>query len=501
LDAGGPRFKSGRPDHFQLQCVGLPSCYSAAIMFPKLFYKHLLPALLAGLLLRLFFILKFPFHSGDTPYYEELARNWLYHGVYGFYSHGQLFPADLRAPGYPGFLAVIYYFAGPGRKAVMLVQAFVDLATCVLAVGIAARMADGLFDASRGRVAVAALWLTALCPFTANYAAVPLTEVLATFFTTLAILIFLSPAFLRIDPVQSTSGLLRAVSIWFLGGLVVGLGTLVRPEAPLLFVAVLLVLLVRSYRRVNLRKLALATLWMAAGLLLPLTPWAARNAVSLGRVQFLAPRYAETYGDILPTGFYSWTKTWMFRFRDAYLFTWKLPSQPIDLKDLPDYATDSPEELARAASLLQGYNTARGMTLALDREFADLARERAQRHPIRTYLWIPIERAAAMWFTPRITLLPYSGRLWPPGENWSANPADFGVTLGFALLNVVYIAMGLAAARAWRTNPGVLLILIFIILRTAFLTQLQTCEPRYVLVCFPALLALCAQLFAQPQSG
>jgi hypothetical protein len=470
-------------------------------MFPKPLYKHLLPALFAGLLLRLFFIVKFPFYSGDTAYYEELARNWLYHGVYGFYSHGQLFPSDLRAPGYPGFLAVIYYFAGPGRKAVMLAQAFVDLATCVLAAGIAAHIANGLSDASRGRVAAAALWLTALCPFTANYAAVPLTEVLATFFTTLAILVFLSPAFFRIDSAQSTSDLLSTVGVWFLGGLVVGLGTLVRPEAPLLLGTVLLVFLFRSYRRANLRRLALVTLWMTAGLLLPLTPWAARNAVSLGRVQFLAPRYAETYGDILPTGFYAWTKTWMFRFRDAYLFTWKLPSQPIDVKDLPPYATDSPDESSRVASLLERYNTTHGMTLALDHEFVGLARERAQRHPIRTYLWIPIERAAAMWFTPRITLLPYSGRLWPPGENWRANPTDFGVTLGFALLNVVYVVMGLAAARAWRTNPGVLLILTFVILRTAFLTQLQTCEPRYVLVCFPALLALCAQVFARPQGG
>jgi hypothetical protein len=480
--------------------VSEPSRFSAAIMFPKPFYKHLLPALFAGLLLRLFFILKFPFYSGDTAYYEELASNWLYHGTYGFYSHGQLFPSDLRVPGYPGFIAVIYCFAGPGRKAVMLAQAFVDLATCVLAAGIASRLASGLSDASRGRIATAALWLTALCPFTANYAAVPLTEVLATFFTTLVILIILSPAFLQID-LLPPSDLFHGTSIWFLGGLVVGLGTLVRPETPLLFVPVLLVFLLRSLHRVNLRKLTLATLWMTAGFLLPLAPWAARNAVSLGRVQFLAPRYAETYGDILPTGFYAWTKTWMFRFRDAYLFTWKLPSQPIDVRDLPVYATDSPDELSHVTSLLQRYNTTHGMTLALDREFADLASDRARRHPVRTYLWIPIERAATMWFTPRITLLPYSGRLWPLPESYRSNPVDFEVTLGFAALNFFYVGMALAAARSWRTNSGILLILIFIVIRTAFLTQLQTCEPRYVLVCFPALLALCAQLFARPQSG
>jgi hypothetical protein len=463
-------------------------------MFPKTFYKHLLPALLAGFLLRLFFILKFPFYSGDTAYYEELARNWLYHAVYGFYSHGQLLSSDLRVPGYPGFLAVIYFLAGPGRKAVMLAQAFVDLATCVLAAGIAARLAATLSDASRGRIAAAALWLTALCPFTANYAAVPQTEVLATFFTTLVILIFLSPVFFRIVLVESQNDLLRSVRVWFLGGLVVGLGTLVRPETPLLLGAVLLVLWIRSYRRVRWGKLALATLWMTAGLLLPLAPWAARNAVSLGRVQFLAPRYAETYGDVMPTGFYAWTKTWMFRFRDAYLFTWRLSSQPIDLRDLPPYATDSPEERSRVVSLLESYNRTPGMTRALDLEFAELARERSRRHPFRTYIWIPVERAAAIWFSPRITLLPYSGRLWPPGQSRRANPTDFEVTLGLAVLNVVYIAMALAAACFWRTNPGILLIVTFIVIRTAFLTQLATCEPRYVLVCFPALLALGAQI-------
>jgi hypothetical protein len=466
-------------------------------MLTKPLLKYLAPALLAGLALRLFFIWHFPFYSGDTAYYEELARNWLYHGVYGFYSHGRLLASDARAPGYPAFLAGIYFLAGTGRQAVMLAQAFVDLATCILAAGIAYRLSIGAPDATRGRVAVAALWLTALCPFTANYAAVPLTEVLATFFTTLALLIFLSPAGMEIECIAADGELLRAVKNWFVGGLVVGFGTLVRPETPLLLVAVLVALWLPYRRRTNWKILTVATLWMLIGSLLPLAPWAARNAITLGRVQFLAPRYAETYGDVLPTGFYAWTKTWMFRFRDAYLFTWKLPSQPIDLKDLPAGAVDSPEEFSRVASLLERYNRARSMTRSLDLEFAELARERAKRHPIRTYVWIPIERAAAMWFTPRITLLPYSGKLWPPGESYRSNPVDFEATLGFAALNILYVGMAVAAAWFGRMNPGVLLIVAFIIVRTALLTQLQTCEPRYVLVCFPALLAIGALLFGR----
>src|SRR5258706_14835713 len=143
----------------------------AAPMFTRTFAKHLAPALLAGLALRLFFIWRFPFYSGDTAYYEELARNWLYHSVYGFYSHGQLVASNARAPGYPAFLAAIYSLAGTGRMAVMLAQAFVDLAACVLAAGIAHRLSTGVPDPSRTRVAAAALWVTAPCPFTADYSA------------------------------------------------------------------------------------------------------------------------------------------------------------------------------------------------------------------------------------------------------------------------------------------------------------------------------------------
>ncbi|MGA2483178.1 MAG: hypothetical protein ABSF92_08675 [Candidatus Acidiferrales bacterium] len=463
------------------------------MMLPRPFYKHLFPALLVGLGLRLFFVWRFPFASGDTPYYEELARNWLYHGVYGFFSNGLLYPSDARMPGYPGFLAVIYSLAGPGRNAVFVAQAFVDLATCVLTVCIAARLAAGASEPIRRRITIAALWLAVLCPFTANYAAVPLTEVLTTFLTTLAILIFLLPSAYEPGLIQERSDLLRSVRIWFLAGLVVGLGTLVRPETPLLLAAILLVYWLRWWRPLNWRKLTVATLWVTVGLLLPLAPWAARNAHALGRVQFLAPRYAETFGVVMPTGFYAWTKTWMFRFRDAYLLTWKLPVDPIALNDLPAYAFDSPEERSRVASLLERYNRERRMTGQMDAEFARLARERTRRHPFRSYAWIPIERAAAMWFTPRITLLPYSGKIWPPSDGWHQSPTGFETTLGFALLNFLYAGLALLGAVHWRASPGIALIVAFIVIRTAFLTQLQTCEPRYVLVCFPALLALGAQ--------
>ncbi len=465
-------------------------------MLPRTLYKHLVPALLAGLALRLLLIWQFPFASGDTPYYEQLARNWLYHGIYGLSSNGHVYPSDVRMPGYPGFLALIYFFAGPGRNAVFLTQAFIDLATCLLTVLIAARLAISASDPIRNRIVIAALWLAALCPFTANYAAVPLTEVITIFFTTLALLVFLHPSAYQLDLIHCRSALVRSVRSWFLGGLVVGVGTLFRPETPLILAAVIPVYWLRWWRPSNWKKLMTATLWVIAGALVPLVPWAARNAHTLGRVEFLSPRYAESYGELVPTGFYAWTQTWMFRSRDAYLSTWKLPVDAIALKDLPSYAFDSSVERSRVASLLERYNRERRMSGQMDMEFSKIARERTQREPFRTYVRIPIERAAVLWFTPRTALLPYSGQLWPRSDGWHEGPTGFTITLGLALLNFLYAGLAIVGALYWRQNPGIALIAAFIAIRTAFLTQLQTCEPRYVLVCFPGLIALGALSWA-----
>ena len=78
-------------------------------------YTQLGAALVAGLALRLFFIWHFPFYSGDTKFYEELARNWMDHGVYGLYVRGALTAVDMRVPGYPAFLAAIYFVIGTQR--------------------------------------------------------------------------------------------------------------------------------------------------------------------------------------------------------------------------------------------------------------------------------------------------------------------------------------------------------------------------------------------------
>lgn len=453
-------------------------------------------AVLAGLALRVFFALKFPVtESGDAPFYIELAWNWLKNGVYGFPVNGQLTPVDMRVPGYPAFLAAVFAFAGNSTRAVMLAQVVLDLATCFLIALIAARLAP---EAARRRVALAGLWLAALCPFTANYTAVVLTETLTIFLTALAILVLLETELgKKIDAVSGiefTRGLLNP---WFLAGIVVGFGALVRPETPLLLFAAGLVLVKKWWRPVNWTKLLRAGLLLAVGTILPLVPWAARNWYTLHDVQFLAPRYSELPGEYTPLGFSDWTNTWLWHFRDVYLTQWKLNEEEIPLDDIPASAFDSPSERARISDLLDQYNEELTVGPALDQQFREIAGERTSRHPLRTYLKVPFLRALTLWFTPRIELLPYSGHLRPIRLEWEEDRHDFLTTLSLIGANFIYLGLALVGAWIARWRPGTALLIVFIILRTAFFTKfVETPEPRYVLECFPAVIALAAQVFA-----
>jgi hypothetical protein len=430
--------------------------------------------------------------------------------------HDQVTPVDMRMPGYPAFLALMYALTGrigeAARLWVMLAQAVVDLLTCLLTAGLAALLVLIANDRARPRrVFSAALWLAALCPFTANYVAVPLTEVFATFFTTAALL----PLCLLVTRAQ-TGGWRLAERHWIFGNdywylatwsaLLVGLCTLFRPEAPLLLVAAWVVLgaiLIRQHESLRWLK---TTALIAALCAVPLVPWTIRNAVTLHEFQALAPKNSNLPGELVPYGFMNWEKTWLYRFRDVYLVPWKLNEEVIDVNEVPARAFDTPAEKERVAMILEQYNEDLTLTPEEDAAFAQLARERAARRPLRTYLWLPAARALTLWFTPRIELLPFSGTVFPLVQSWEDDPIDQSVTAGFFLLNIGYIGLALwGALRLWRRAPAargaIALLGTFILLRTAFLTTLETPEPRYVLLCYPALLALAAQVFDRSETA
>ena len=475
----------------------------------KRVFSNPLVALLAGAGLRLYFVLKYPAGSGDTVIYEQLATNWLRHGMYAMDIAGQPVSVDIRMPGYPTFLAIIYWLTGQtgeaARHAVMFAQVFVDLLTCLVIAALAANLAT-LFSEAKppSRVFIAALWLAALCPFTANYVAVPLTETWAIFFTALAMFLLVAvigPPGPRLPPARST-GPRPYLPATAAAGFVVGLGTLFRPETPLLLVTAFIVLAFVLLRQGQLRKLILTLAVMTAGAAVPLVPWTIRNAVTLHEFQPLTPKDANLPGELVPKGFMAWERTWLYRVRDCYLVPWKLNGEEIRLDDIPSTAFDSPEERDRVSAVLDSYNEDLTLSPEEDVAFAQLARERTARHPLRTYLWIPLRRAVRIWFTPRIELVPLSGNVFPLAYMREEDPVDQRSTILFFFLNIVYVVLGLCGAwRLWKfpsARPIVAFFLLYILLRTAFLTTLETPEPRYVLVCFPALIALSAQRFLRP---
>ena len=474
---------------------------------------HAFLAIIVALGLRLLFVFRFPGSADDSEMYIQLARAWADHHVYGLLLNGQIVPTDLRAPGYPAFLAGVAMLFGRSMRAILLSQAALDVITGILTAMLASALAPaGL----RRRIWIIALWLAATCPFVANYSAVVLTEVLVTFLATAALCCFVLG--LGQEPAK---GVIDTTPIWafpfafaLFGSLLTGAATLVRPEMPLLLGAAVLVYGLREWRARGARKAILVVAAMVGAFLLPLLPWAARNAISLNKLQFLAPRYATSPSEYPPVGYYAWTGTWLERYRDVYFTVWKIGEERLDVGELPASAFDSPEEKARVADLIAQYDSSAELDISpeMDRQYAEIARERTRRHPLRTYLRAPFERALTIWFTPRTELMPIDGKFWPVREQWEDSHADVLVTGSFAVLGYLYVALAVGGVWvAWRARGvgsatgvslrpnlwGIGLVLVYLVVRTAFLTTVEAPEPRYVVSCYPAVLALIALLGAR----
>lgn len=104
-----------------------------------------------------------------------------------------------------------------------------------------------------------------------------------------------------------------------------------------------------------------------------------------------------------------------------------------------------------------------------------------------------------MWLRPRTELLPIETRWW----EFSEHRGESIFALVCAALN---LALLLAALRGWFvTRLGIygVVLIGFLLLRSAFLGSLENPEPRYMLECFPVVLALAGVAFTKrrPAAG
>jgi hypothetical protein len=465
---------------------------------------------LAGLTLRMFFFLHFPAVTNDSSIYSDLATNWLQHGIYGRTQGGHpelpLLPTDARLPGYPAFLAAIFWLFGVGNvKAVLLVQILADLATCLMVADLARRMISQ-------RAARIAFVLASLCPFLANYASAELTETLEVFFTGLA----LDCAVAGLDRMHATGA---AGKLWAATGAAIAGCILLRPDGGIVLAAVVLYLAIAgpkqppsfgedapALNRANTKfqffgAKVVAILIISIFALAPLIPWTIRNLRTLHQFQPLAPRYANDTDELVPRGFNRWVKTWIIDYASVEEIYWNVPGDNFDATKLPSRAFDNPAEREATLALITDYNEPQDITPDLDARFAELAAERIRAHPIRYYVVLPLLRVADMWLRPRTEILPPDVRWW----EFNDDAKHSALAVGLGLINLAYVGAALLALRPSSPRASGMrwtgLLVSFVLLRSIFLGTLENPEPRYTLECFPAVIVLASSVRARKSAA
>ena len=429
---------------------------------------------LLGMALRLYFALNFPVISGDSLIYATLARNWLHHGVLGLTTNGIPTPTLIRLPGYPGFLAAIFAVFGDNAFwAVQWVQIVVDLATCG---AIAALAGEFVAQERRARVQAVAFMLACLCPFTANYTALPLTETLAVASAAWALLFAVRT--LRTKHWRDMVGC----------GSFAAYGILLRPDNGIVLAVICVGMLVMGWQR---RQTSVMRAAVVIGVIaiLPLIPWTVRNWKVFHVFQPLAPRYANQPDEFVPRGFNRWTKTWIADYASVEEIYWRMDdaTDTPEIETLPSRAFDDADQRARTVSIFAAVYDAGMITPAIDQQFGELARERIRRHPIRYYVTLPLMRIADMWFRPRIEMLPLERRWW----EW-AEPEESWIAVAMGSLNLLLVLAGIIGAWICRHSPAALMLIAFVIARSLFLGSVESPEPRYTLEMFPVVLAFAA---------
>jgi 4-amino-4-deoxy-L-arabinose transferase-like glycosyltransferase len=436
--------------------------------------KYFLLVTLAALFLRLFFYFRFPHVTGDSLIYGDIARNWLDHGIYGL-SHAEgPQPTWIRLPGYPAFLAACFVLFGREHyHAVLLVQIAVDVATCFFIADLARRTLSE-------RAARFAFLLAALCPFTANYTVAPLAETLSIFFTAVALDCAVT-AFMASDEGRTSW------AAWTWCAIGVSAGIMLRPDGGILLVAIGLFLLWRMWKRPSER----GRLFWAGALVLvisvaPLVPWTLRNWRDFHRFQPLAPRYASDPDEFVPDGFDKWMRTWVVDYVSTEEVYWQVPGEDVDLNNLPSRAFDDEQQRAQTQAIFDEYRKTHFVGPELNARFAELANERIRRHPLRYYVGLPILRIGDMWLRPRTEMLPLDTRWWEYADDTRACV----IATLWGLLNALFLfAAVMGVARGPRPRY-LALMLLFVLLRSAFLGTMENPEPRYTLECYPVVFVL-----------
>lgn len=486
--------------------------------------------------------------AGDGIVYSRMAVVLLEQGVFSADTQPPYTPTLIRLPGYPIFLAGVYSVFGHGNNtAIRVIQGIVYAITCVLIALLAWNWTEG----KRHRRRKAAWWafvLAALCPFTAIFSAVILTETLTMFFLA-AMTLAATYAF------KSTNK--NASRLWWIAaGLIAGFAVFIRPDSGLFAFGLGLTLVVSALSERpqgltfghNFAGIVVKGILFSVAFMLPLVPWTVRNERVFGMFQPLAPTHAEAPGEFVPHGYYLWLRTWINDSRYIPAMQWGLEIQRIKIEQVPAFAFDSDEEKTQVAALLDQYNNSdpdhpmvadQEQTQAdsddnddssaddngddqsdnnsddndddqsdnsdqndqqpeelnlkispqVDAAFRQIAEDRIARRPFHFYATLPVERATSMWFDTHSDYYSFNGELFPMKDLDLDNDQEIWLPL-FAVGVWLYTLLAAAGAifllisKHRRSWLWLLMVLLLSVPRIAFFGTLENPEPRYLVELF-----------------
>lgn len=433
-----------------------------------------------GVALRLLFIW-FPRPSDDdTTDYLALGHNLLHYGTYGQGTPDDLAPTLFRLPGYPIILglfewAFARFWPTTWQTALLLTQAITDILSGLLLAGFTRRY----LSPRAGEIALA---LAMLCPFTAAFAGIALTESFSVFALALGIY--------AVGRAVAEQGSTRT-RFTLLAGASSAFAMLLRPDGVLQFIALATGLLWYTARRAALRRAISTSVIYTCVALAPIAIWTLRNWQTFHVFQPLAPRHLNDPGERFNKGFYDWLRTWSTEFITTANVFWNVGSESIDMDDIPTRAFDSPAQQQRTLALINEYNQTHSISADLDNRFEVLAQERIHNHPIQCLLVVPTLRVFDMLLRPRTLEFDLEVDWW----NWNQHPGQTIAAVLLGLINLAYVAAAIWGFLRGRV-PLAWMLGGYLVMRCLLLSTMENPEPRYTIQMFPIFIVAAAAAFA-----
>lgn len=429
-------------------------------------------ALFVTLALQAFLVVRTPTTplNGDEPYYVGKATHLRTFGHIeqrspaataverGAWGHG-----DWRQPGYPVFLSLLIDGSDSAlRQRVALVQFLMVSIAAVLAFIVIAPMT---------RYKVGAAIFLAACPWPFEYVTSIVPDQLSAFLGFLGLLVL-----------WRADGQSRP-QLYAVGGTLLGLTFLVRPEMVALYPFIIALALLVD-RQISRRAIAHALLGLALPLLLH---YGYRIYFTGEPAPRFLPRLATPDRNAM-----NWASTWLGSEKEKYYYVYAMASgQPVP----PPQGSYSDEfernSLVHAARLVR---SAGSYTPEVDHIFATLTAKRRSDRPLFVAVVPRVWHSAHLWINTETNaqLLHFLSGV---DRRWRRL---FLGTLLVGKLLLLLVLFPLAIRRGLLNHSRFIMIFAtFVLARTALIgVVLNSAEHRYVLVAWIPLLACCASFLA-----